>query len=290
MAYFDSDGLSLREIAKRVKAGDKPYDTVSFVDTAELASIRDYNWNRNNLRDGSVPDGPPDKEGCPTKYRRGVDGPERWDGLVDWMREYGWNCDPAHVHVGRDGKMKLAEGNHRLAVAETIKLPRVPVLFHARQEVSRTSETSREPRQLAGVRCAGGRTDSAKWRAAKLTAKAEACRSGSRRCGTWDARMAQRAGQLYRQAGGGYCGPKTPAQRSLKKWTDEKWTTATGEKACRKVRGKIVCDRYLPAAAWKKLSPAERAATRRVKKAGRTQFVPNTPAARAAGRAARRAK
>ena len=136
--------------------------------------------------------------------------------------------------------------------------------------------------------CDGGRADPALWEKSKSDARAEACRSGTRRCGTWDARMAQRAGKLYREAGGGYCGPKTKAQRSLRKWTREDWTTATGKKACRRVRGRIVCDRYLPRAAWAKLTPAEKAATRAAKKAGRGQFVPNTPAARAAGRKARR--
>ena len=100
--------------------------------------------------------------------------------------------------------------------------------------------------------------------------------------------MAQRAGKLYREAGGGYCGPKTKAQRGLTKWTTEDWTTATGAKACKKVRGRVVCDRYLPAAAWASLTPAQKAATRRKKKAGRGQFVPNTRAAKAEGRKARR--
>ena len=132
------------------------------------------------------------------------------------------------------------------------------------------------------MKCTDGRTSARLWKAAKLTAKTEACGSGSRRCGTWDARMAQRAGAIYREAGGGYCGPKTASQRSLKKWTGEKWTTATGEKACRRVKGKVVCDRYLPAKAWSELTTAQKAATRRKKKAGRGQFVPNTKAARAA--------
>lgn len=140
------------------------------------------------------------------------------------------------------------------------------------------------------MRCAGGRTDPALWERSKQKARDEACRSGTRRCGTWDARMAQRAGKLYRDAGGTYCGPKTPSQRSMQKWTKEEWTTVTGEKACKRVKGKIACDRYLPKAAWSRLTPAERAATRRVKKAGRGQFVPNTPVSREIGRRVRRGR
>lgn len=137
-------------------------------------------------------------------------------------------------------------------------------------------------------RCVKGRTDPTLWAKAKKKAQDEACKTGSRRCGTWDARMAQRAGKLYREAGGGYCGPRTASQRSLSKWTKEDWRTATGEKACREVRGRVVCDRYLPAAAWERLTPREVAETRRVKVRSRDQFVPNAPAAKRAGAAARR--
>ncbi len=140
------------------------------------------------------------------------------------------------------------------------------------------------------ARCTDGRTNPALWARVKKRAKAEACKKSARRCGTWDARIAQRAGKLYRDEGGKYCGAKTGAQRSMTKWTREDWRTATGNAACRKVRGDTVCDRYLPAAAWKKLTPAQRAATRRKKRAGRGQFVPNTKAAKRAGRVARKGK
>lgn len=58
-------------------------------------------------------------------------------------------------------------------------------------------------------------------------------------------------------------------QKSLKKWTDQKWRTSDGSPS----EGK---KRYLPDAAWKALSPAEKAATNAAKakgdKAGK-QFV-----------------
>ena len=136
--------------------------------------------------------------------------------------------------------------------------------------------------------CVKGRTNDKLWEKAKTDAKRAACKSGSRRCGTWDARMAQDAGRRYRAAGGGYCGTRTSSQRGLSKWTKEDWRTESGKKACRRVGESIRCDRYLPAAAWKKLTPAERRATQRVKRAAKTQFVPNAPAAKAAGKKARR--
>lgn len=136
--------------------------------------------------------------------------------------------------------------------------------------------------------CSDGRTNPKLWAAAKKAAKAEACRARKRRCGAWDARIAQRAGKIYRDRGGGYCGAKTKAQRGLTKWTREEWTTASGKKACKKVKGRVVCDRYLPKKAWAALSPSEKAATRRKKLKGRGQFVANTRKAKAAGKRARK--
>ena len=139
--------------------------------------------------------------------------------------------------------------------------------------------------------CIKGRTDSALWEAAKATARQRACRKNSARCGTWDARMAQDSGRIYREQGGGYCGERTKAQRSMKKWTGEKWTTASGRPACERVTKSGTCaDRYLPAAAWASLTPAERRATQAAKARGKKQFVPNAPAAKRAGRKARRTR
>lgn len=138
--------------------------------------------------------------------------------------------------------------------------------------------------------CRSGRTDPALWENAKKVAKRAACARNPARCGTWDARMAQEAGRIYRERGGWYCGPKSSAQRKLTKWTKEEWRTASGRPACARVTHAGTCaDRYLPTAAWDKLSPQEKAATQRAKRAGRGQFVPNAPAAKKAGSMARRA-
>lgn len=58
-------------------------------------------------------------------------------------------------------------------------------------------------------------------------------------------------------------------QKSLKDWTAQKWRTSDGKPS----EGK---KRYLPDAAWKALSPAEKAATNRAKARGNAkgnQFV-----------------
>lgn len=86
--------------------------------------------------------------------------------------------------------------------------------------------------------------------------------------GEWSARKAQLATQKYKAAGGGYVGPKS-SDNSLSKWTDQKWRTSDGSPS----EGK---KRYLPDAAWKSLSPSEKAATNAAKAKGNAvgkQFV-----------------
>jgi hypothetical protein len=139
------------------------------------------------------------------------------------------------------------------------------------------------------MRCSNGRTEPILWEEAKRAARKAACERSPARCGTWDARMAQESGRIYREAGGEYCGPRTRAQRSLKKWTKEDWRTESGAPACSRVTKAGTCaDRYLPAKAWEALTPAQRKATQRAKARGKSQFVPNAPAAKRAGKAARR--
>lgn len=95
------------------------------------------------------------------------------------------------------------------------------------------------------------------------------------RPGQWSARKAQLVAHEYVAEGGGYKHPRDEAQQSLKDWGDEKWHTASGEKA---VQGEET-HRYLPDEAWKELSPAEKKATDRKKVRGSKQgkqFVANT--------------
>ena len=105
--------------------------------------------------------------------------------------------------------------------------------------------------------------------------------------GQWSARKAQLLALEYRKAGGGYTGKPRKTQRSLKKWTREKWTTSDGKPAIRKGGTR----RYLPASAWSRLTPAQRSATNRKKIQGSNrgnQFVGNTEKAKNAGRNARK--
>ena len=99
--------------------------------------------------------------------------------------------------------------------------------------------------------------------------------------GQWSARKAQLLAAEYEKAGGGYKGGEGKQQKSLQKWTDEKWHTADNKKAIRK--GETA--RYLPDKAWSKMTATQKRATDRKKREGSKQgkqFVANTAAAKKA--------
>jgi hypothetical protein len=76
------------------------------------------------------------------------------------------------------------------------------------------------------------------------------------RPGQWSARKSQLLVQAYERAGGGYTSPELgPEARSLRRWSRERWQTASG-RGDAEVRGRM--HRYLPADAWTLLPAAER--------------------------------
>ena len=106
--------------------------------------------------------------------------------------------------------------------------------------------------------------------------------------GQWSARKAQIVAQKYKAAGGGYKGGKKKSQKSLSKWTKQKWRTKSGKPSTQ--GSKATGERYLPEKAIKSLSSSEYAATSRKKREGMKkgrQFVKNTAAARKASKKAR---
>jgi len=84
--------------------------------------------------------------------------------------------------------------------------------------------------------------------------------------GQWSARKSQLLSQEYKKAGGGYSGSKTKAQKSLSKWTKEKWGTKSGKPSTQ--GPKATGERYLPKKAREALSSKEYAATSRAKREG----------------------
>ena len=87
--------------------------------------------------------------------------------------------------------------------------------------------------------------------------------SAGGRPGQWSARKAQLATARYKKAGGGYKGKKSVSNK-LSKWSKQKWDyVSKGDKK----KPKSKRGRYLPESVRKSLSPAEKAATNRKKRA-----------------------
>jgi len=74
------------------------------------------------------------------------------------------------------------------------------------------------------------------------------------------ARTMQWATRCYKAAGGTYASPRSRANR-LARWTRQRWRTSNGAPS----RGRT---RYLPAAAWRRLTPDQVRRTNRAKREG----------------------
>ena len=103
-----------------------------------------------------------------------------------------------------------------------------------------------------------GRTNEALWEKSKTKAKAKMG-------GKHSARAMQLAAKYYKEAGGGYTGSKTDAQKSMTKWTKEKWDTKSGKPST--VGKGATGERYLPEKARKALTAKEYAASTAKKRA-----------------------
>ena len=106
------------------------------------------------------------------------------------------------------------------------------------------------------------RTNETLWK--KVVAQVKAGTKGGK-AGQWSARKAQLAGKIYRDKGGSYSGTKTKAQKSMSKWTKEKWGTKSGKPSTQ--GKKATGERYLPKKAREALSDKEYKATSAKKRA-----------------------
>jgi hypothetical protein len=111
-----------------------------------------------------------------------------------------------------------------------------------------------------------GRTNEALWK--RVVAQVKAGSKGGD-AGEWSARKSQLASKLYKEKGGSYTGEKTEAQKSMTKWTQERWNTKSGKPST--VGPKATGERYLPKKAREALSSKEYAATSRAKREGTKQ-------------------
>ena len=92
----------------------------------------------------------------------------------------------------------------------------------------------------------------------RILARIKAGTKGGK-AGQWSARKAQLLALAYKKAGGGYTGSKTKKQKSLTKWTKEKWGTKSGKPSTQ--GPKATGERYLPEKARKALSSGQYKAT-----------------------------
>jgi len=168
---------------------------------------------------------------------------------------------------GKAPRAYVSDGNHR-AFAAYLRGEPTARFFMAMPDYQRFAERHGLPLPNPGEKAR--RSQPALWE--EVVRKVTAGSKGGKP-GQWSARKAQLAVALYKAAGGGYVGAKSP-KNSLARWTRERWGTKSGRSSL------ATGERYLPAAALAALSDAEYAATTRAKRAGLArgeQFTPQPP-------------
>lgn len=121
--YYDASGIPVKEVLRRWAIDrDKTYDDVVMVSIDELWPYREYTWSKDNFR----------LKGHDDNY---------WDTLKRSIVENGWQQkNPAHVIVGKNGQIKIGEGNHRLAIARELGIKDVPVRYHFYENVEKSTQ------------------------------------------------------------------------------------------------------------------------------------------------------
>jgi hypothetical protein len=142
--YYSPEGsMSLGEVLDRwANQGDKIYDSAMpiYYPVSKLWPHREYTWSRNKSRSGHA------RVKGKNVY---LTGPLKWDALKADMAVNGWDPDePLYVDLGLDGNMKVAEGNHRLAIARELGMGKVPVWFSFYREAKKQPEPHGEPVEL----------------------------------------------------------------------------------------------------------------------------------------------
>jgi hypothetical protein len=129
------------------KDGLKPYDEDSYhayFSPEELWRYREYDWSAKTAEGEEVISTSgnkfSDKWNFVPDENENV-GLNKWNAMVEKMKS-GWKTrDPAHVEIGKNGVVKVGEGNHRLAIAKELGI-KVPVMFHFRSNVELSSASN----------------------------------------------------------------------------------------------------------------------------------------------------
>lgn len=113
--YKTSKNTPLKKIADRYyKTGDKLYD-VDWVrgeyhimaSVKDLERIKEHNWSRKHSRIG----------------------PEEYEKLYQDIKENGIKLPVQVFFYQYEGRAKLGEGNHRLAIAKELGIKKIPTVF-----------------------------------------------------------------------------------------------------------------------------------------------------------------
>lgn len=132
MAYYEAKpGMTVKDFVSRWQAGDKAYDYSMpvMMDIEDLWKYRDYTRNRKFVKSGFSWPYDSDEGKLERSSKQLLSGEAKWDAMLLSMDKYGWNKqEPLYLYVGQDGKAKVGEGNHRLAIWREMGKKEVPVI------------------------------------------------------------------------------------------------------------------------------------------------------------------
>ena len=122
--------LSVKEVAANWNGGEKPYDEAEYHAIYPLDDVLEYrnlDW----------------MEEAETK------SPEEYNKVLQNIKELGI-IEPIVIQVGINGQAVVADGNHRLAVAQQLNIKEIPVRFEFLQdEVRKANKITLEPGEIS---------------------------------------------------------------------------------------------------------------------------------------------
>ena len=142
MGYYDAQpGMSVKDFVMKWQEGEKAYDS-SFplmMNVDDLWRYRDYTRSAQFVKAGYSWPYYSDEGKLERKGQDWKDGEDKWDTMGLSMEKYGWDSEePLHLNVGKDGRAKVGEGNHRLAIWKKMGKKQAPVMVHFVTDVIQT--------------------------------------------------------------------------------------------------------------------------------------------------------
>lgn len=135
LEVLDGNGVKLDSIIDAWQSEKKKIAHEGIFNIEELLPYKEYEHTRNTSRSGFAKTQGPD-----------LSGTAKWDALRLDLEQNGWDSsDPLWLAIGRNGITKVAEGNHRLAIAEKIGIKQIPVKIEFRDSVYMTTKSDYDP-------------------------------------------------------------------------------------------------------------------------------------------------